>query len=650
MNRNITRIVAIAATLAMGTSLAACGGSSADSSKGHVYFMNNKAEVVDQYKELASMYTKKTGVQVDIQTGAAGTYDATMKSELAKDNAPTMFNVAGFDQFAKYQKYVEPLQDTDVFKLLNDTGKAYSYTIDGNSYTLPYAAEWYGIIYNKKIIKDYCAKSYAVIKSADDIKDYKTLKQVAESIEQHKDDLGVDGAFATPGLDTSDTYRFAAHMTRLPLYYEYRDANTTFSKTIKGTYLKNYKDMFDLQLKTSPTEASMVSSKTYDDVTSEFALGQVAFYPNGVWAYSQIKGNDVADEDLGMLPYYMGIKGEEESGPAGVYDASWAVNKNASDKDKQATLDFIKWMVTDDEAKKILAVAGAQASNGFESLKSIIMRTFEHINVLYESKGGITGLATGFKDLDRLTSGLQASDLILVAARPSMGKTAFTLNIASYVGLHGGKVAFFSLEMSKEQLMQRMLCSEGDIDSQMLRTGQLDDEDWSHLVTVADKLNRAPIYIDDTAGITVMDLRSKARRLKAEHGLDLIVIDYLQLMQGRPSKNGDNRQQEISEISRSLKALARELNVPVIALSQLSRSVEARQVKRPMLSDLRESGSLEQDADIVMFLYREDYYDKDTDKKNQTEVIIAKHRNGPVDTVRLYFQKEYTKFRDMIQE
>ena len=355
MNRNITRIVAIAATLAMGTSLAACSGSSADSSKGHVYFMNNKAEVVDQYKELASMYTKKTGVQVDIQTGAAGTYDATMKSELAKDNAPTMFNVAGFDQFAKYQKYVEPLQDTDVFKLLNDTGKAYSYTIDGNSYTLPYAAEWYGIIYNKKIIKDYCSKSYAVIKSADDIKDYKTLKQVAESIEQHKDDLGVDGAFATPGLDASDTYRFTAHMTRLPIYYEYRDANTTFSKTIKGTYLKNYKDMFDLQLKTSPTEASMVSSKTYDDVTSEFALGQVAFYPNGVWAYSQIKGNDVADEDLGMLPYYMGIKGEEDCGPVGVYDASWAVNKNASEKDKKATLDFIKWMVTDNEAKKILS-------------------------------------------------------------------------------------------------------------------------------------------------------------------------------------------------------------------------------------------------------------------------------------------------------
>lgn len=225
--------------------------------------------------------------------------------------------------------------------------------------------------------------------------------------------------------------------------------------------------------------------------------------------------------------------------------------------------------IMDAAEQKILAVAGSQTANGFEPIKSILMRTFERINVLYESKGGITGLSTGFKDLDRLTSGLQASDLILVAARPSMGKTAFTLNIASYVGLHGGKVAFFSLEMSKEQLMQRMLCSEGSIDSQLLRTGQLGDEDWTNLVTVADKLNRAPIYIDDTAGITIMDLRSKARRLKAEHGLDLIVIDYLQLMQGRPGKNGDNRQQEISEISRSLKALARELNVPVIALSQL---------------------------------------------------------------------------------
>jgi replicative DNA helicase len=281
-------------------------------------------------------------------------------------------------------------------------------------------------------------------------------------------------------------------------------------------------------------------------------------------------------------------------------------------------------------------------------MKSIVMRTFERINVLYESKGGLTGISSGFKDLDKLTSGLQKSDLILVAARPSMGKTAFTLNIAAYCGLHDCKVAFFSLEMSKEQLMQRMMCSEGGIDATRLRTGQLDEGEWNKLVETADRLSRAPIFIDDTAGITVMDLRSKARRLKAEHGLDLIIIDYLQLMQGRASKNSDNRQQEISEISRSLKALARELDVPVIALSQLSRSVESRQVKKPMLSDLRESGSLEQDADIVMFLYREDYYDKDTENKNITEIIVAKHRNGPVDSIQLFFQKEYTKFRDLL--
>ncbi len=304
--------------------------------------------------------------------------------------------------------------------------------------------------------------------------------------------------------------------------------------------------------------------------------------------------------------------------------------------------------IMDEAEKSILAVANRQSGGAFESMKSIVMRTFERINVLYESKGGLTGISSGFKDLDKLTSGLQKSDLILVAARPSMGKTAFTLNIAAYCGLHDCKVAFFSLEMSKEQLMQRMMCSEGGIDATRLRTGQLDEGEWNRLVETADRLSRAPIFIDDTAGITVMDLRSKARRLKAEHGLDLIIIDYLQLMQGRASKNSDNRQQEISEISRSLKALARELDVPVIALSQLSRSVESRQVKKPMLSDLRESGSLEQDADIVMFLYREDYYDKDTENKNITEIIIAKHRNGPVDSIQLFFQKEYTKFRDLL--
>ena len=304
--------------------------------------------------------------------------------------------------------------------------------------------------------------------------------------------------------------------------------------------------------------------------------------------------------------------------------------------------------IMDNAEKRILAVSSGKRSKDFVPLREILLDTLEQIDARYNNKGSITGLPTGFTELDHLTAGLQKSDLILVAARPSMGKTAFTLNIAAHVVLRAREpVAFFSLEMSKEQLVQRLLCSEGRIDSQRLRVGELEEKEWGDLIDTANRLSAAPLYIDDTPGITVMELRSKARRLKAEHGLSLIVIDYLQLMQGRASKNGDNRQQEISEISRSLKALARELNVPVIALSQLSRSVESRQVKRPMLSDLRESGSLEQDADIVMFLYREDYYDPETENKNITEVIIAKHRNGPVDTVDLTFLKQFTKFGNL---
>lgn len=304
--------------------------------------------------------------------------------------------------------------------------------------------------------------------------------------------------------------------------------------------------------------------------------------------------------------------------------------------------------IMDKAEKMILEVSERRIGGDFTPIKTIIFDAFGKIEQLYASKGGITGLASGFKDLDKLTSGLQPSDLVLIAARPSMGKTAFTLNIATHVAVREKQaVAFFSLEMSKEQLVQRMLCAEAAIDSQRLRIGELEDRDWGKLISAADRLSSAPIFIDDTAGITVMEMRSKARRLKIEHDLKLIIIDYLQLMQGSGSKSGDNRQQEISEISRSLKALARELNVPVIALSQLSRSVESRQVKKPMLSDLRESGSLEQDADIVAFLYREDYYNPDTEHKNITDVIIAKHRNGPVDTVQLFFHKQFTKFADL---
>ncbi len=305
----------------------------------------------------------------------------------------------------------------------------------------------------------------------------------------------------------------------------------------------------------------------------------------------------------------------------------------------------------DEAEKQILDVTAMKKTQEFVPMQEILLDTFHRIEVRANAKGALTGLASGFTDLDNLTSGFQKSDLILVAARPSMGKTAFTLNIATYVAVHEKQpVAFFSLEMSKEQLVSRMLSSEGAIDSSRLRSADLDETDWARLIDAADRLNNAPVYIDDTPGITIMELRSKARRIKAEHGLSLIIIDYLQLMQGRGMRNGDNRQQEISEISRSLKALARELSVPVIALSQLSRGVEARTIKKPMLSDLRESGSLEQDADIVMFLYREDYYDEETENKNITDVIIAKHRNGPVATVQLFFKKEYTKFTNLAHE
>lgn len=306
--------------------------------------------------------------------------------------------------------------------------------------------------------------------------------------------------------------------------------------------------------------------------------------------------------------------------------------------------------IMDKAEKMILEIASNRKTSDFTPIKQIVIDTFSKIEGLYESKGGLTGLSTGFKDLDKITTGLQPSDLILVAARPSMGKTAFTLNIASHVAIKENKpVAFFSLEMSKEQLMQRMLCAEGLVESQRLRVGDLDEQDWHKLIAAADKFSKAPLYIDDTPGITIMELRSKARRLQQEKGLSLILIDYLQLMQGRSSKSSDNRQQEISEISRSLKSLARELNVPVIALSQLSRSVESRQIKKPMLSDLRESGSLEQDADIVIFLYREDYYNTETENKNITDVIIAKHRNGPVDSIQLFFHKQFTKFADLLR-
>ena len=303
--------------------------------------------------------------------------------------------------------------------------------------------------------------------------------------------------------------------------------------------------------------------------------------------------------------------------------------------------------VLDHAEQKILEVATRKIGQDFAPIKEIIFSTLDKIDEMHKAKGGITGLSTGFTNLDKLTGGFQRSDLILIAARPSMGKTAFVLNVAQHMATRDKKsVAIFSLEMPREQLAMRMMCAEGLIDSQHFRTGAMSNDEWKNLVDAADRLSASPMFIDDTAGVNAVELRNKARRISKEHGLDCIIIDYLQLMDGGAHSRIDNRQQQISDISRSLKALARELKVPVIALSQLSRGPESRTSRKPMLSDLRESGSLEQDADMVAFLYREDYYNPETEKKNLTELIIAKNRNGPTETVELYFHKNFTRFTD----
>ncbi|KUO61912.1 MAG: replicative DNA helicase [Gracilibacter sp. BRH_c7a] len=297
-----------------------------------------------------------------------------------------------------------------------------------------------------------------------------------------------------------------------------------------------------------------------------------------------------------------------------------------------------------EEAERlIIDISQRQTKDGFIGIRSILLQTFDKIEYLYSNKGNLTGVPSYFKELDRITSGWQPSDLIIIAARPSMGKTALALNMAQNAAIRSGiKVALFSLEMSKEQLVQRILCSEAMVDQQRVRTGELLDSDWPKLTQAVGPLSEAPIYIDDTVGISLAELRSKARRLKMEQGLGLIMIDYLQLM--TIGKKAESRQQEVAQISRGLKGVARELGVPVIALSQLNRGVEQRQDKRPVMSDLLESGSIEADADLISFIYRDEYYNPESDKKGIAEIIIAKHRNGPVGTIDLGYLKEFTKF------
>ena len=301
--------------------------------------------------------------------------------------------------------------------------------------------------------------------------------------------------------------------------------------------------------------------------------------------------------------------------------------------------------VVESAEKKIFEIAENRTTTDVEPLNKVLERGFLEIERIFNNKGEITGVGSGIKDLDAKTSGFQKGDMVLIAARPSMGKTTFALNIAENAAIKEGKsVVIFSLEMSKEQLAYKLLCSEANIDMLKLRTGALEDNDWQNIARAAGPLSKAKIYIDDTAGVSVMEMRSKRRRLKIEHGFDLILIDYLQLMSG---SNNESRQQEVSEISRSIKALAKEMECPVIALSQLSRAPEQRADHRPMLSDLRESGSIEQDADVVMFLYRDEYDNKETEDKNVCECIIAKQRNGPVGTVSMSFMGALSKFADL---
>lgn len=319
-------------------------------------------------------------------------------------------------------------------------------------------------------------------------------------------------------------------------------------------------------------------------------------------------------------------------------------------EDCYSTEDYESTLV--EAEKNIFTVTQKRSAKGYVHIKDALVTAYGHLEFLYTSKGRTTGVTTGFRDLDQMTSGFQPSDMIIVAARPSVGKTAFTLNVARNAAIIGNaKVAFFSLEMSAEQLALRMLAAEAAVDGHRLRTGQLLDQDWQRLGSALATLADSHIYIDDTPNCPLQEVRAKSRRIAQEHGLDLVIVDYLQLM-SLPSRPGqvNNRQQEISEISRSLKTLARELRVPVIALSQLSRSVEQRQDKRPMLSDLRESGAIEQDADLVAFLYRDDYYDPESEKKNMVEVIVAKHRNGPIGSIDLYFMKDIQKMVGMEQK
>ena len=356
----------------------------------------------------------------------------------------------------------------------------------------------------------------------------------------------------------------------------------------------------------------------------------------GVTYISEVSSNVITTANLEA---YIKIVEEKSTLRKLIKSATSIIEESYNKQDKvEEVLDLAQ--------KKIFDLAEKQGSNDYEPLANVLERGFLEIERLFNNKGSITGVGSGIRDLDAKTSGFQKGDMVLIAARPSMGKTTFSLNIAEHAALREGKsVVIFSLEMSKEQLAYKLLCSEANVDMLKLRTGNLDDDDWERIARATGPLSKARIYIDDTAGLSVMEMRSKCRKIKMEHGIDMILIDYLQLMSG--SSGSESRQQEVSEISRSIKALAKEMECPVIALSQLSRAPEQRADHRPMLSDLRESGSIEQDADVVMFLYRDEYYNKETEDRNIGECIIAKQRNGPVGTVKMAWIGAHSKFANL---
>ena len=354
------RLIALLLTAAMtGSLLAGCGSSGGDSGSGDseatgkVYYLNFKPEQADQWVELAQQYTDETGVQVDVQTAASGTYESQLKSEMAKDEAPTLFQVNGPVGLATWKDYCYDLSDSAVY---GDVSSDDYVLKDGDQVLgIAYVIETYGIIYNKAILNDYFAADWSTVKSIDDLNNFEALKTVAEEIQAHKDDLGVQGAFTSAGMDSSSDWRFKTHLANLPIYYEYQADGITSTDAIKGTYLDNYKQIWDLYLNNATCDPSMISSKTAEDANAEFGLGEAVFYQNGTWAYNDVKDNEVADEDMGMLPIYIGVEGEENQGLCTGSENYWCVNKNASEEDIQATLDFMQWVVESDAGRDMLA-------------------------------------------------------------------------------------------------------------------------------------------------------------------------------------------------------------------------------------------------------------------------------------------------------